>query len=129
MPSILNTTKRSTIATGTEFATSPWSRFRGLMMRNESDFQEGAALVIDPCTSIHMFFMRFPIDVLYLDRDNRVVRAQESIKPWRVGPIYTRGARFVIELPAGTIKASQTQKGDQIAIEAPASRAELERAA
>ena len=76
----------------------------------------GASLVIDPCTSIHMFFMRFPIDVLYLDRENRVVRIQEGLKPWRVGPLHTNGARYVIELPEGTIARTGTHVGDQIRI-------------
>ena len=89
------------------------------MMRPPEDFNAGQALVIDPCTSIHMFFMRFPIDVLYLDRDHRVVRAQQGIRPWRIGPLYTKGARFVIELPAGTIKRSGTVAGDHLMIEAP----------
>lgn len=109
------------IAERAHFATSPWSRFRGLMMRDPADFGSGQALVIDPCTSIHMFFMRFPIDVLYLNRDNEVVRAQEAIKPWRVGPLYTRGARFVIELPAGAIARSGTTVGDRLVIAAPGS--------
>jgi hypothetical protein len=90
------------------------------MLRRADSFGIGQALVIDPCTSIHMFFMRFPIDVLYVDRENRVVRVQARIKPWRVGPLYTRGARFVIELPAGAIEASGTQVGDHLVLEAPA---------
>lgn len=90
-------------------------------MRDPAEFTDGHALVIDPCTSIHMFFMRFPIDVLYLNRDNEVVRAQKGLKPWRVGPLYTRGARFVIELPAGAIERSGTDVGDQLVISAPSS--------
>lgn len=90
------------------------------MLRKSGEFGEGQALVIDPCTSIHMFFMRFPIDVLYLDREDRVLRAQKRIKPWRVGPLYTRGARYVIELPVGAIESSGTQIGDRILLEAPA---------
>jgi uncharacterized protein len=107
------------IADKTEFATSPWTRFRGLMLRSLAGFQPGQALVIDPCTSIHMFFMRFPIDVLYLNRENVVVRAQKEIRPWRIGPIYTRGARFVVELPAGTIARSGVTNGDAVAIGQP----------
>ncbi|CAN5637872.1 hypothetical protein BH23CHL2_BH23CHL2_20250 [soil metagenome] len=88
-------------------------------MKSPDDFVDGQAVVIDPCTSIHMFFMRFPIDVLYVNRDNCVVRAQPGIRPWRVGPLYTKGARFVIELPEGTIARSGTIVGDQLTIEAP----------
>ena len=79
----------------------------------------GAGLVIDPCKSIHMFFMRFPIDVLYLDREDRVVRIQEGLKPWRVGPLHTKGARYVIELPEGTIGRTGTQVGDCVRVTIP----------
>lgn len=79
-------------------------------------FPPGSALIIDPCSSIHMFFMRFPIDVLYLDRRDRVVRVQSGIKPWHVGPLRTRGAKYVIELPVGAVERSRTQVGDQLSV-------------
>lgn len=63
-----------------------------------------------------MFFMRFAIDVLYVDQFDRVVRAQWAIKPWSVGPLYTRGAKYVIELPVGAIERSGTEPGDQLRI-------------
>lgn len=88
------------------------ARGRGLMFARE--LPDGAGLVIDPCSSIHMFFMRFPLDVVYVSRDDQVVRVQEGIKPWRVGPLHTKGARYVIELPVGTIRRSATQVGDQL---------------
>ena len=121
MARIFNQSQRTAIASTAEFARSPWARFRGLMMRQPQKFGDGSALVIDPCSSIHMFFMRFPIDVLYLDRENRVVRAQEGVRPWRVGPLYTKGAKFVVELPEGTIRSTGTQVGDEILLENPAS--------
>lgn len=94
-----------------------WHRFRGLMGVSPERFPPDSALVIDPCSSIHMFFMRFPIDVLYVDRDNRVVRVQEDLKPWRIGPVYTRGAKYVVELPAGTVESSGVEVGDRLVIE------------
>jgi uncharacterized protein len=112
MVSIVNSTRETRLAADAERATSFFARGRGLMLR--STFPEGSGMVIDPCSSIHMFFMRFPIDVLYLDRDDRVVRVQEGIKPWRLGPLRTGGARYVIELPAGTIASTHTTTGDQI---------------
>jgi uncharacterized protein len=112
MATIVNSTRESRLATDAERATSFIARGRGLMLR--STFPEGSALVIDPCSSIHMFFMRFPIDVLYLDREDRVVRVQEGIKPWRLGPLRTRGARYVIEFPAGTLARTNTRAGDKI---------------
>ena len=116
MSRIVNATKKRPIAEDAEFATSIWSRFRGLMLRGQEQFGSGQALVIDPCTSVHMFFMRFPIDVLYLSKENKVLRAQRGIKPWRIGPIHTKGTRFVIELPEGTIAQSATEIGDTVAI-------------
>ncbi len=82
----------------------------------ESDLPPDSGLLIDPCSSIHMFFMRFAIDVLYVDRADRIVRAQRTIKPWRIGPIFTRGAKYVIELPVGTIEKSGSDVGDQLRV-------------
>ena len=109
---ISNATRRTTLATHGRRADSFWARGRGLMFARA--LPEGAGLVIDPCTSIHMFCMRFPLDVLYVDREHCVVRVQEGIKPWRVGPLHTKGARYVIELPVGTIARTGTRVGDQL---------------
>lgn len=118
MPAAVENVTRGVVVAGdAEIADSLWSRFRGLMMRSPASFGPGAGLLIDPCSSIHMFFMRFPIDVLYVDRSDRVVRAQRGIKPWRVGPLRTKGARYVVELPAGTIDKTGTQVGDHISTE------------
>lgn len=67
-----------------------------------SELAPGRALWIEPCNSIHMFFMRFAIDVLFLDRAGRVKRVMLRLKPWRVSPIVF-GARTTVELPAGTL--------------------------
>ena len=75
----------------------------------------GSGLIIDPCSSIHMFFMRFPLDVLYISADHQVVRVQEGIKPWRIGPLRTPGARYVVELPVGAVRSSRTEVGDRLA--------------
>jgi uncharacterized membrane protein (UPF0127 family) len=113
---VRNLTRSTIVAADVAVARSFLARGRGLML--ERAFPLGSALVIDPCSSIHMFFMRFPIDVLYMDRDDRVVRVQHRIKPWRIGPLFTRGARYVIELPAGAIESSETQVGDELQIQA-----------
>ena len=114
---VCNVTRATTLSVGAEEARTFWARGRGLMWRRS--FPDGSALIIDPCSSIHMFFMHFPIDVLYLDRDDRVVRVQPGIKPWRTGPLWTRGARCVIELPVGTLERTQTVAGDQISLVRP----------
>jgi uncharacterized membrane protein (UPF0127 family) len=81
------------------------------------DLADDHGLLIEPCSSIHMFFMRIPLDVLYVDKEDRVVRAQEGIRPWRIGPVYTKRAHYVIELPEGTIERSQTHVGDQLSVQ------------
>jgi uncharacterized protein len=94
-------------------ARSFWARGRGLML--VPALSSGEGLIIDPCSSIHTFWMRLPIDVLYMNRDYEVIRADECMKPWRLGPIFT-GSKWVIELPAGTISATGTEPGDKIEI-------------
>jgi uncharacterized protein len=83
-----------------ELAKSSWSRFVGLMGR--PTLEKGRGLWIEPCNSIHMFFMRFAIDVLFLDRQRQVKKVMLNLKPWRISPIVF-GARTVVELPAGTL--------------------------
>jgi len=97
-----------------ERASTPLSRLRGLLGRGT--LPEGEALVIDPCASIHTFFMRFPIDVAFLTRDLRVVRAILDLKPWRATRLY-REAAMVVELPEGTLARTGTREGDVLAID------------
>jgi uncharacterized protein len=111
---VRNVTRGTTVASDVRVARSFLSRGRGLMFA--SGLPADSGLLIDPCGSIHMFFMRFALDVLYVDREDRIVRAQRRIKPWRMGPIHTRGAKYVIELPVGTIERSGSDVGDQLHI-------------
>jgi uncharacterized membrane protein (UPF0127 family) len=85
------------------------ARLKGLLGRD--GLSEGDALVIEPCASIHTFFMRFTIDAVFLSREGRVLRALHSMKPWRASRIYPRAA-MVVELPAGTLAKSGTSEGD-----------------
>jgi len=96
------------IATDVEYAHSTWRRFLGLMGRRE--LPSGHGLFIKPCSSIHMFFMRFPLDVAFVDDDGRVVRAYHGIRPWRVSRV-VRGAKAAIELPAGALAAAGVAAG------------------
>ncbi len=96
------------IATHVEMADTIASRFLGLMFRRE--LPAGHALAIRPCNSIHMLFMRFPLDVLFVDRDGRVVRVLEWIRPWRASSL-VRGAKMAIELPAGTAARAAVARG------------------
>ena len=92
----------SEVADHITMAESVWSRFVGLMGRRE--LPAGHGLCIRPCSSIHMFFMRFPIDAVFVDGDGRVVRICAAIKPWRA-TWFVRKAKACLELPAGTCAA------------------------
>lgn len=80
------------------------SRMKGLMFKKE--IKKG--LWITPCNSIHTFFMRTKIDVLYLDAKGKIIKMTPFIKPWRIGPIVWK-AKSVLELPAGTIQKMDIQ--------------------
>lgn len=86
-------------------ATSHWARFRGLMLQRT--LPPGEALIIRPCGSIHMMFMRFPIDAVFFDRDLRVTRVARGVRPWIGMALGGRGAKGVIELPKGAAAAIQ----------------------
>ena len=97
------------IAGEVELATSMWARFMGLMGRRA--LPDGHALYIRPCNSIHMFFMRFPIDAVFLDADGRVLRIYARLRPWRLTRIVRR-SKSVVELPAGALAAASVTLGD-----------------
>lgn len=82
------------------------------LLKHES-LGEGEALILKPSNSIHTFFMRFSIGVLFLDRKNKVVAAYDCIKPFRLSPLFFN-ALSVVELPAGVINKTGTKKGDVI---------------
>jgi hypothetical protein len=108
---IVNQTQGSVLAERCELAHTFWKRFLGLMGRTPLD--PGTGLIIYPEWSIHTFFMRFPIDVLFLDRHDTIVGLREAMPPNR--PFAgVRGARYVIELPPGQIAATQTQIGHHL---------------
>ncbi len=65
-----------------EVADSFWTRFRGLQLRSALPMEQG--LFLAPCSSLHTCFMRFPIDVIMLDKDNRVLAHRRNIKPWKI---------------------------------------------
>jgi uncharacterized membrane protein (UPF0127 family) len=104
--SVVNQTTGQTLATRAAVADSIWSRFVGLQFR--PSLPPGAGLVLLPCESIHMFFMRFAIDAVFAAQDGRVVRVGHRLRPWTVGP-FARHALYCVELPAGA--ADGTQEG------------------
>lgn len=110
---IFNKTKGTLLADDVVLADTLITRMKGLL--GKKDFKNGQALILKPCDSVHMFFMRFAIDVIFIDRQNRVDLAIQCLKPWRLSPICWK-AKLAVELPAGIIKNSRTEKGDEIAI-------------
>jgi uncharacterized protein len=108
---IINKTKRTTIANKTKHCTSLLARMRGLMF--SSSFNGFDGYYLNPCNSIHTFFMHFPIDVVMVDRDLKVVKLIEKLKPWRLTRIYLK-VQSTIELPAGTINSDLVQLGDNL---------------
>jgi len=89
------------------------TRMRGLLGRTGLDDREG--LLIRPTNSVHMFFMRFAIDVVFLDRDLVVRKVVEALRPWRMAGC--RGARAALELPAGSAGRSGITVGEQLVLE------------
>jgi hypothetical protein len=75
----------------------------------------GEGLWIVPCESVHTFFMKFAIDLVYLDRKQIVRKVVSNVAPWRMSVCLT--AHSIVELPSGAIEASATQKGDQLLFE------------
>jgi len=80
-----------------EIADRPLPRMRGLLGRD--GLPEGEGLLLRPAGTIHTFFMRFPIDAVFLDRDLVVRKVASGVKPWRL--VFARRARSVLELAAG----------------------------
>ncbi len=113
-----NRTRATTVASKVVKADDYASRSRGLLDRASMGLGEGlwiAGVVwFVPCPTIHTFGMRFAIDVVFLDKAQRVARVIENLKPWRLSPWVAR-ARSVLELPAGTLKGT-VKAGDQLEI-------------
>ena len=108
-PRLVNRRNGAVLAEQVERAVSMRARLRGLLGRTA--LPEGCALAIEPCTSVHTFFMRFTIDVAFVAPDGRVLRAISDLRPWRATRVYPAAA-LVVELPAGTLRRTQTQDGD-----------------
>ena len=110
----INQTRGKLLASEVDVAKRAFARLKGLLGRRELPMGQG--LLIDPCNSIHTFFMAFPIDALFLDPTGKVVKVAAAIPPWRATRVYF-DARSVLELPAGVAFASGTQAGDQLIFE------------
>ncbi len=113
MLSILNTTKNAVIAQNGAIADTFLSRMAGLL--NRKSLPKGEALVITQCKSIHMFFMRFSIDVIFVDKNDRVVGLVQRIKPFQMSPVFFK-SRYAIEVSEGVIEQTGTSIDDKVEI-------------
>ncbi len=110
---IRNQTRGAVLAHAAEVADTSAKRRTGLLKHKSLPAGEGLWIV--PCESVHTFFMRFPIDLVYLDRAKKVKKVRHAVPPWRLSACFT--AHSVLELPAGTVAQTATSVGDQITIE------------
>jgi len=105
------------LADKVELAETFWRRFRGLMFRR--NFRKGQALLFKLAKSgrygIHMFFVRFSIDLLYLNQDFVVVDIRRELRPWRIHTPKVN-ASYIVELPAGTISRTNVKIGHKLAL-------------
>jgi uncharacterized membrane protein (UPF0127 family) len=106
---VLNKTRNTVLMSSGKVADNVWSRFKGLMGRK--NLTPGEGLIIIPNNSVHCFFMRFPIDVVFVDKQHRVVHISPALKPWRISKIVGK-AHYVVEVEAHTAEKTGTQVGD-----------------
>ena len=111
-----NRTRRQYLATSLAVADNHWSRLRGLIGTPPANFQQGRGLWIVPSRGVHTLGMRFPIDVIYLTRDNIVLHLEPSLAPWRFAPMRFQAAS-VLELPENTVRSTGTTIGDRLEID------------
>jgi hypothetical protein len=104
----MNDRTRTAVALEVDLATTRAERRRGLLGRDR--LRASAGLLLTPCLAVHTAFMRFPIDVVFIDRDGHVVRIVANVRPWRMTA--SLRAHAVIELAAGTAAAADIKVGD-----------------
>lgn len=108
---LINQTKNIVIAQEVLIANTPIKRIKGLLGRKF--LSVGQALILDPCNSVHTFFMLFSIDLIFVDKDNKVIKIMQNLNPNRITGIYW-DSRRVIELPSGSIKINDIQLADHL---------------
>jgi uncharacterized protein len=109
----INLRRNNNLSQRLTIANTFWSSLRGLL--GKEHLSEGDGLLLIPCQSVHTMFMRFPIDVIFLDKEGQVIHLIEKMTPWRVSRHLIK-ARSVLEVPAGTIARTDTHQGDFIKI-------------
>lgn len=110
---VLNTTKSTVLGQRVSIAETSLSRMVGLL--GKKGLEPGTGLLIYPSQAVHTVAMRFTIDVVFIDRNWKVVHVNPALVPYRMTGIHWR-ARCVLELPSGVIAETSTQVGDQLEI-------------
>lgn len=108
-----NLTREVVLVSNGRVANNFFTRLRGLV--GVKHLAEGNGLLIQPCNQVHCMFMSIPIDVVYIGMDGRVLAIDATMRPWAVGRM-VRGAKSVLELPAGRAASTGTKIGDQLQI-------------
>jgi len=110
---IINTRNNKIIGTNIILGNNIFLRFIGLIGKKE--LKDGEGLLLIPCNSIHMMFMKIPLDIIFLDKEDKIIHIIENIKPWRISPIIFK-AKSVLELPINSVKNFDLQINDKLDI-------------
>jgi uncharacterized protein len=110
---VWNQTRSTVLGRAIEVADTSAKRRTGLLKHKK--LEAGQGLWIVPCESVHTFFMKFAIDLVYVDRQNRVRKVRHAVPPWRMSACLA--AHSILELPAGTAAETGTERGDELKIE------------
>lgn len=106
---LYNISKDNLVLEKAQLASSFFQKFKGLMGRKKLGKSEGLLLL--SCNSIHTCFMRFPIDVVFLNMDHEVISMRKGVRPWRMVK-QVRKAYITVEMPEGTIEYKNIEVGD-----------------
>jgi uncharacterized membrane protein (UPF0127 family) len=110
---ILDSRSDSTLAGHVALCDTAWTRFRGLMLQRS--LPAGHGLLLSPCGSVHTALMLFAIDVIYLDKQGKIVKLVPNLQPFRIS-FGGWSAHSTIELPAGTLAKLDIRTGDVLRI-------------
>ena len=108
-----NITRGTILGDAIDLADTSSKRTRGLLKHTE--LRAGEGLWIVPCEGVHTFFMKFALDLVYVDKKHIVRKTVANVAPWRMSLCLP--AHSIVELPVGTIEPSATRKGDQLVFE------------
>ena len=108
-----NQTRATVLADAADVADTSSKRRTGLLKHER--LAPGEGLWIVPCESVHTFFMKFPIDLVYLDRERKVRKVCSAVPAWRLSACFS--AHSILELPAGVVEQTRTAVGDELFIE------------